>query len=297
LNLGWVSLYTVILNSILMSLLSHKPLQDIDDVWTAAELSASQGKVTPTGSAELDAQLPGGGWPVGALVEVLQPPGTQCEWRLLLHGLAQTEGALVLVGAAHAPFAASLAAQGLNPQRLLCINTDLPAHRMWAAEQALRCKDVGAVLAWLPLVRAEQLRRLQMAAAEHAKLMFVLRPASAQNESSPAALRLLTSNPPEGDELRVDILKRRGPPLVQPLTLPARPALLTELLASWDPAQASYDAWVERPYAVPAPRPRPPEEQHADTTVHHTQRLLPYSALIPVKKPHHALDRPATAAA
>ncbi len=290
-------MYTVILYSILVQLHSTKPLHDIDDVWTASELATSPGKVVPTGSVELDAQLPGGGWPVGMLVEILQIPGTQCEWRLLLHGLAQTEGALMLVGAAHAPFAASLAAQGLNPQRLLCINTDMPAHRMWAAEQALRCKDVAAVLTWLPLARAEQLRRLQMAAAEHAKLLFVMRPASAQNESSPAALRLLTTNPPEGDALKVDILKRRGPPLVQPLTLPARPALLTELLASWDPAQGSYEAWVERPYAVPAPRPRPPEEQQADTTIHHTQRLIPYSELIPVKKRHHALDRPATATA
>ena len=130
---------------------SRKPLQDIDDVWAASELATSQVKVVPTGSAQLDSQLPGGGWPAGALVEILQTPGTQCEWRLLLPGLAQTSGVLALVGAAHAPFAAALAGQGLNPQRLPCINTELPAHRLWACEQALRCKDVGVVLAWLTL--------------------------------------------------------------------------------------------------------------------------------------------------
>ncbi len=224
-------MYTVILYSIFVRLQSIKPLQGIDDVWAASELATSQGKVVPTGSAQLDAQLPGGGWPRGALVEILQTPGTQCEWRLLLPALAQTPSVLVLVGAMHAPFAASLAGQGLNPQRLLWIDTGLSSDRLWAAEQALRCKDVGAVLVWLPMARAEQLRRLQMAAAEHAKLLFVLRPASAQSESSPAALRLVTSNPPDGNALMVDILKRRGPPLAQTLALLARPALLAELLA------------------------------------------------------------------
>ena len=185
----------------------------------------------PTGSPELDAQLPGGGWPVGALVEILQTQSGQNDWRLLLPALAKTAGVLTLVGAPHAPFASALAGQGLNPQRLLCINTDMPSNRMWATEQALRCTEVAAVLAWLPLARAEQLRRLQMSAAEHSKLLFVMRPAKAQAESSPAVQRLITSNPPQGDELWVTVFKRRGPPLAQTLALAARPARLAALLA------------------------------------------------------------------
>ena len=194
----------------------------------------------PTGSTELDAQLPGGGWPMGAAVEVLQTQSGQSEWRLLLPALigvsrvyaaAQTPKALVLVGAPHVPFGPALAGHGFNPQRLLCINTETPAGRMWAAEQALRCKDVAAVLAWLPLARADQLRRLQMAAAEHAKLLFVMRPVTAQSESSPAVLRLIASPATQGDALQVTILKRRGPPLAQALILVARPVQLSALLA------------------------------------------------------------------
>ncbi len=185
----------------------------------------------PTGSAELNAQLPGGGWPVGALVEVLQAQSGHNDWRLLLPALCQTSGVLVLVGAPHAPFAPGLAGQGLDPARLLCVNTATPAARLWAAEQALRCKDVAAVLAWLPQARADALRRLQICAAEHHKLLFVMRPLKAQNESSPALLRLSTSNSLEGGALLVNILKRRGPPLEQALTLMARPARLGTLLA------------------------------------------------------------------
>ena len=42
-------------------------------VWRADELARNVGATRPTGHAALDAVLPGGGWPVGALVEVLQP--------------------------------------------------------------------------------------------------------------------------------------------------------------------------------------------------------------------------------
>ena len=229
-----MELYTVFFNSISVNSPSSNLLQDLDDVWTASELATSQGKVIPTGSPELDAQLPGGGWPVGGLVEILQGHSGQDDWRLLLPALVKTTGVLALVGAPHAPFGPALAGQGLNPQRLLCINTDMPSNRMWATEQALRCTEVTAVLAWLPLARAEQLRRLQMSAAEHTKLLFVMRPVKAQNESSPAVLRLITSSPAQGDELLVTIFKRRGPPLAQTLALAARPARLGALLALGD---------------------------------------------------------------
>lgn len=204
------------------------------DVWQADALAAAPGQVLATGDALLDAQLPGGGWPLGALSEILQPVGVHSEWRLLLPALARSgTGAVVLVGAPQIPFGPALGAQGLSPQRLLWVAAQLSAQRLWATEQALRCANVDAVLAWLEQVRPEQLRRLQMAAAEYAKLLFVLRPEQAQDESSPAVLRLWAgpaADPRDGLEVRA--LKRRGPPLNQPLHLAARPARLARLLAA-----------------------------------------------------------------
>lgn len=209
-----------------------------DAVWRATELVGSAAAATvSSGHPELDCQLPGGGWPVGALSEVLQAQSGQNEWRLLLPALRQMgQGPVALVGAPHVPFGPGLAAQGLEVQRLLWVSATTPAERLWAAEQALRCAQVVAVLAWLPQVRAEQLRRLQIAAHEYGKLLFVLRPAQAQSESSPAVLRLLVGSAPPGTMLRVDalqvqVLKRRGPPLMQTLILPARSARLGALLA------------------------------------------------------------------
>ncbi len=205
------------------------------DVWQADALSGAPARVLATGDPLLDAQLPGGGWPLGALSEILQPPGVHSEWRLLLPALARCgTGAVVLVGAPQMPFGPALGAQGLDPQRLLWVVAQAGAQRLWATEQALRCADVDAVLVWLEPVRADQLRRLQMAAAEYTKLLFVLRPERAHGESSPAALRLWAAPAAEdqGDALEVRALKRRGPPLSQALYLAARPSRLARLLAA-----------------------------------------------------------------
>lgn len=233
-----------------MSALPQPPsslLRDLHvDVWHAHALASASQRVLASGDAALDAQLPGGGWPVGGLTELLQPEGVHQEWRLLLPALTRSgSGMVVLVGAVHAPFAPALAAQGLHCQRLVWMVTVSTALRLWAAEQALRCADVDAVLVWVSAsgragLRGEQLRRLQIAAAEHDKLLFVMRPEPQRNEASPAALRLLikprTSSeggtPPTDDALQVDLIKRRGPPLTQPLTLIARAPPLRLLLGA-----------------------------------------------------------------
>jgi protein ImuA len=197
-------------------------------VWHADALATFPQHTLPTGHALLDAQLPGGGWPVGGIVEVLQGVGAQNEWRLLLPALIRCgDGAIVLVGPEHTPFAPALSAQGLSSHRLLHFKASSMVQRLWSAEQALRCADVDAVLLWTcpsgnPDVRTDQLRRLQMAASEHHKCMFVFRPERYRNEASPAVLRLELAGMTGSDQLSVRMIKRRGPPLATPLSLNAR---------------------------------------------------------------------------
>lgn len=223
------------------------------DVWRAHALALAPQRTVATGDALLDQHLPGGGWPVGALTELLQAPGVHNEWRLLAPALACCGvGPVVLVAPPHLPFAPALAAQGVAARRLLwfklpslvsgSVSGSAPAARggaaqrasatpLWAAEQALRCAPVDAVLAWLPQARADQLRRLQLAAAEHHKLLFVMRSDQTRQDASPAVLRLLLSANADGG-LCIDLLKRRGPPLEHPLHLPARVPALRQLLAA-----------------------------------------------------------------
>jgi len=223
------------------------------DVWRAHALALAPQRTVATGEALLDLHLPGGGWPVGALTELLQAPGVHNEWRLLAPALARCgTGPVVLVAPPHLPFVPALAAQGLAARRLLWLKLPpgaAPAGKrggtpsasatpLWATEQALRCAPVDAVLAWLPQARTEQLRRLHLAAAEHHKLLFVMRSDQARQDASPAVLRLQLSSHADGG-LCLELLKRRGPPLDHSLHLAARTPALRQLLAVANMVQAA----------------------------------------------------------
>ncbi|MET0540884.1 MAG: translesion DNA synthesis-associated protein ImuA [Variovorax sp.] len=205
------------------------------NVWRGDELGGADAQVLATGHAALDAELPGGGWPVGAMTEVLQSTPEAHVWQLLLPVLARAVeergGPVVLVGAPHEPFGPALAAGGLPVEAVMWVRGEASSARLWSCEQALRCADVAAVLAWLPQARVGELRRLQLAAAQHEGLLFVFRPESVAQSASPARLRLQVVSAGAG-QMDVHLLKRRGPPLAAPLTLPARNARMAALLAA-----------------------------------------------------------------
>ncbi len=211
------------------ALLSSAPSLALPGVWRGDAWEGSVSPVVSSGHGALDAELPGGGWPIGELIELLQPPSARHEWRLLLPALrlAQRQGPLVLVGAPLPPHLAALAAQGVAPDRLLWVDTAQHNERLWAAEQVLRSATAGALLAWLPEARPEQLRRLHLAAraalpsaAQHTgPLLFAMRVDAARQQASPAPLRLLLRSAVGGVSVRV--FKRRGPPMDRPITLAA----------------------------------------------------------------------------
>ena len=229
-------------------------LPDLPHVWRVRDLAPEPAAV-PAGHPLLDQALPGGGWPCGSLTEILQGSPGDHVWQLLLPALVRLQqegpGPIVLVGSPFQPFGPSLAARGLRADRLLCVQADQGKARLWAAEQALRCAQVAAVLAWLPQSRSEELRRLHLAAQQHDRLLFVFRAAKCRHDASPAPLRLLV----EGvDQLEVHILKRRGPPLATPVILPAVSTRLAALLEARN---------ARRSAGVPAADPSvPPGRSH-----------------------------------
>ena len=224
-------------------------LDQLTHVWRAGELGSASAQTIGTGYNALNRVLPGGGWPCGAMTEVLQAQSGQYEWGLVAPALCALQaaspcGLVVLVGAPYCPFGPALAARQLDMQRLLCINAaaknDNPA-RLWATREALACADVCAVLAWLPDARSAHLRRLQIAAMTHNKVLFVFRPLQAQHDSSPAPLRLRLAGVPHvlngaanvtAYNLQIDVFKRRGPLLTAPVLIDTRPPRLAALLAA-----------------------------------------------------------------
>nr|WP_231402507.1 translesion DNA synthesis-associated protein ImuA [Caenimonas aquaedulcis] len=229
------------------------PPVSVPHVWRTPELAHVHEQLVATGHARLDIHLPGGGWPVGSLVELLQEPAGPHVWQLLLPALAQAvrqkAGPVVLVAPPFEPFIPSLAAQGLPGERLLCVKAGKPSSRLWAAEQALRCADVVAVMAWLPRSKSAELRRLHLAAQQHDKLLFVMRGLDVRNDSSPARIRLLLEGT---DTLQLRILKRRGPPLDTPIELPAHSARVAALLAARQ-GRATSPSTPTPAIAIPAP--------------------------------------------
>jgi hypothetical protein len=106
------------------------------------------------------------------------------------------------------PYAPALAQHGLVLDQLVLVQAHDASAVLWAAEQALRCPAVGAVLAWPPAIDDRRVRRLQLAAETGGSCGLLYRPPAAALQHSPAALRLRLR--PEGAGLRVEIQKARG---------------------------------------------------------------------------------------
>ena len=192
-----------------------------DAVWRGDQMGSYRAQTLATGYAALDKELPGGGWPPSALVELLPANPGIGEWRVLaptLSSLTAAGKSLILLAPPHLPCATALQDLGIRLQQVILIDADKSADRVWAAEQALKSASFGALLCWFPLVRTDHLRRLQLAAAACDGVTFVFRPLSAQDQSSPAPLRLACHPAPEGS-IAIDIFKRRGPVHAAPLFL------------------------------------------------------------------------------
>ena len=207
---------------------SFSALLDRPDIWRGDSLNRASAPVVSSGFPALDAGLPGGGWPAGALTEILPAHEGIGELRLLGPALAELSRRglrLAWVAPPHLPYAPALAAAGIDIAKLIIVRAASRKETLWAAEQALATNACGAVLAWL-LVRPEgakyaELRRLQIAAEGGRAPVFLFRPPETAGESSPAALRIALGTACGG--LAAHVLKRRGTSLTRPILLPAMP--------------------------------------------------------------------------
>ncbi len=191
-------------------------------LWRGNELACTRAPGVPSGFPQLDAELPGNGWPAGVLTELLPAHEGIGELRLLGPALAQLSShgrRLAWIAPPHLPYAPALAAAGIDASHLIIVRTGSAKDALWAAEQALRSNACAAVLAWPASPRYEELRRLQLAAEGSNALALLFRPPSCAREPSPAALRIAVETREGGLALR--LLKRRGAPLVRAVVLPA----------------------------------------------------------------------------
>jgi protein ImuA len=192
-------------------------------LWLASQLARGSMRTVDTGYAALSAELPGGGWPVGALVDLLtQQPGVG-EIRLLRPALAAlAKRPIALVQPPHLPNAPAFAYLGMPFEQLIQVRALKTADALWSAEQILRAGTCGALLFWAPYVSTASLRRLHLAAQSSETLFVMVRSLAAAQDASPALLRLAVR--PEGDGISIDIVKRRGPTCAAPVSIPLQPS-------------------------------------------------------------------------
>lgn len=211
-------------------------------VWRGDGLARTTLPGVPTGFAALDNILPGGGWPTGALTEILAEQEGIGELSLIAPALArlsqETPGWITWIAPPHVPYAPALQAAGLDLSRMVMVQPRSGADALWATRQALSSDACSAVLSWLSVPDLQSIRRLQLAVEGRNTVAFVFRPSFAARDFSPAPLRLQLEA--AGSRLAVQVLKRRGPHLAQPVLIDlSRPRRIDHVVARPVPAQSA----------------------------------------------------------
>lgn len=206
-------------------------LIDNAQVWQASrQRQAVRPGAESTGYAALDAYLPGGGWPRGAMIECLTDAPGIGELRLMLPALQRMTRAgqtVFWIDAPHIPYAPALARADVDIRQLITIQTQSREDQLWTLENCLRSPGTGLAMVWLDSARRSDIRRIQLAAEAGNSLCILFRHSRHADQQSPAALRLQLTPGENDGQLCPDILKRRGGWPVSDLQL-AIPPVVTQ---------------------------------------------------------------------
>lgn len=216
----------------------------IQDIWRASELAVSRATTCSTGHHELDSELPNKGWPRSTLVEILLQQAGIGEMQLLRPALAKLSKnqRIALVQPPYIPHALACEIWGIDTSRVLWLRAASTGDALWTAEQILKNGSCGAVILWQSNVRAEALRRLNLASQTTDTWFWLMRPLACAVESSPAPLRLALR--PALGGVSLDIIKRRGPASDSPIFIP-----LAEMPAGRHPLEEKNATAIERTFA------------------------------------------------
>ncbi|MDT8843535.1 translesion DNA synthesis-associated protein ImuA [Paraburkholderia fungorum] len=220
------------------------------DLWRGNQLAHARSRVVDCGDVNLARELPGGGWPRGALTDLLVQQTGCGELRLLRTAFEQLSiRPVAMLQPPHDLQPTALAWWGLDPSNVMTVKAPRTADALWAAEQILRAGTCGALLFWQSHVRPDSLRRLHLAAQASESLFFVLRPLATTRDASPAPLRLAIRAAKDGVDIQ--FIKRRGPARDEPLFVPLTPSPILNVKRN--------ATVVRRPSPVAVPRGVPAE--------------------------------------
>jgi len=167
-----------------------------------------------TGWSMLDSVLPGAGYPLGAVTELLIEQAGAGELSFLLAALAprladDADSRLVFVEPPHDISARAINDLGVEPHRVPVIRCATTAERVWSIEQLAAAGGFCGFVLWDSNITPAALRRLQLAGEKAGCPVFVYRNIRCARQRSPAALRLAVTC--RSGRQRLEILKCRGP--------------------------------------------------------------------------------------
>ena len=200
--------------------MAETPLNELlhnTQLWRASSLECAYGKNHSSGFAQLDAQLPGEGWPRDGVTELLHNHYGIGEFRLLmptLANLSQEENRwILLVKPPYIPFPPALNRAGVDLKQIIISQPKTQKDYLWVLEKALASQSCSAVIAWPRNLQPKQIRRLQLASKEGNCWGVLYRTEQAAANASPAELRIRLRPAVatrDNSRLGVKILKRRG---------------------------------------------------------------------------------------
>jgi cell division inhibitor SulA len=195
-----------------------------------SRVDPSGNRCLATGHAELDRELPGGGWPVSRVSELLVPEEGLAELHAIvpvLQMLTRSSRTVLLLNPP-GDCVATLARLGVARSRLLVIGGNRAAEQLWAIEQAAARDDFGALVAWAPDgANDEAIHRLDRAMRQSQGICLLFRPLSAARDITPAALRvILQADAP--DRLQMSLLVRASRRIAASREVMLRPGIIVK---------------------------------------------------------------------
>jgi len=193
-----------------------------------SRVDPSGNRCLSTGHDELDRELPGGGWPVSRLSELLVPEDGLAELHAIvpvLHMLTRSSRTVLLLNPP-AECVSTLARMGVARSRLLVIGGNRASEQLWAIEQAAARDDFGALVAWAPADANDQaMHRLDRAMRLSQGICLLFRPLSATRDITPAALRVIMQA--DGDDrLQMTLLVRAARRIAASREVMLRPGIV-----------------------------------------------------------------------
>ena len=119
-------------------------------LWRASRIDCEFKRNPSSGFGQLDAELPGSGWPADGITELLHDQYGIGEFRLLAPALARLSQEetrwLLLVSPPYIPYPPALVQAGVELSRVVISQPKLPRDYLWVLENALAsqsCSEIG----------------------------------------------------------------------------------------------------------------------------------------------------------